>query len=139
MNAARGPRSVGQLMTPDPIVVNVDTALSDAAEIMDFYRVSGLPVVDWTGSLVGVISRTDLLHARTTEALWGAWPTLAVRHLMTRPAVTVTSETGVEEAAALMERLHINRLVVTDADGDTPIGLLSVTDLVRSMAERVVP
>jgi CBS domain-containing protein len=136
MNPAWEPRSVGELMTRDPIVAGVDMALADAAELMDFYRVSGLPVVDENGCLVGLISQTDLLHARTTEALWHAWPGLAVRHLMTQPAVTVTSNTAIDEAGNLMERLRIHRLVVVDADGETPIGVLSVTDLVRSMAER---
>lgn len=135
MTVTRDSRSVGDLMTSDPIVANIDLPLSDVAEMMDFYRVSGFPVVDWDGALVGVISRTDLLHARTTEALWRAWPGLTVRHLMARPAITVTSTTALDEAAELMERMHIHRLVVTD-ERDTPIGLLSVTDLVRSMAER---
>lgn len=130
-------RSVGELMTRDPIMASADMALADAAELMDFYRVSGLPVVDPDGCLIGVISKTDLLHARTTEALWHAWPGLAVRHLMTSPAVAVTADTAVDDAAALMERLHIHRLVVTGLDGATPIGVLSVTDLVRAMAERV--
>ena len=137
MNMEFEPRSVGELMTLDPIVASVDMPLGDAAALMEFYRVSGLPVVDWSGVLVGVISQTDLLHARTTEALWHAWPGLTVRHLMTQPAVTVSAGTPLEEAAAIMERLRIHRLVVTDADGETPIGVLSVTDLVRSMASRV--
>jgi CBS domain-containing protein len=102
---------------------------------MDFYRISGLPVVDWEGNLVGVISQTDLLHARTTEALWNVWPGLTVRHLMTRPAVTVTPDVSVEEAARIMEERRIHRLVVATADGDTPIGVLSVSDLVRAMSE----
>lgn len=136
MTAAWEPRSVAELMTSDPIVANVDMPLADVAELMDFYRVSGLPVVDWNGCVVGVISRTDLLHTRTTEELWHAWPGLVVRDVMTHPAVSVTSNTSVDEAAALMERLHINRLVVTDSDGETAIGLLSVTDLVHLMAER---
>jgi CBS domain-containing protein len=55
---------------------------------------------------------------------------------MTQPAVTVRSNTAIDEAMNLMERLRIHRLVVIDADGETPIGVLSVTDLVRSMAER---
>ena len=86
--------------------------------------------------VAGVISQTDLLHARTTEALWAAWPGLAVRHVMTSPAVTVTAGTRIEDAAALMERLKIHRLVVTDASGDAAIGILAVADLVRSMAGR---
>jgi CBS domain-containing protein len=133
MRAVSEPRTVGQLMTGDPVVANVDMPLAEAAAIMDFYRISGLPVVDWEGSLVGVLSQTDLLHARTTEALWGAWSALTVRHLMTHPAVAVTSDVSVEDAARLMEERRIHRLVVIGADGETPIGLLSVSDLVRSM------
>jgi len=102
---------------------------------MDFYRVTGLPVVDWEGHVVGVLNQTDLLHARTTEALWSVWPGLAVRHLMTEPAVTVTPDVTVDEAARLMEEHRIHRLVVTAADGETPIGVLSVSDLVGSMGE----
>jgi CBS domain-containing protein len=136
LSATQEPHSVGDLMTGDPIIASIDMPLADAAEMMDFYRVSGLPVVDWSGFLVGVISQTDLLHARTTEALWHAWPGLTVRHLMTRPAVTIRSSAALEEAAKLMERLRIHRLVVVAADGETPIGILSVSDLVRSMAER---
>jgi CBS domain-containing protein len=132
---AREPLTVGELMTGDPIVAVVDMPLSEAADLMDFYRISGLPVVDWGGSLVGVLSQTDLLHARTTEPLWHAWPGLAVRHLMTQPAVTVSARTTVEEAAQLMEQKHIHRLVVVDSGGETPIGVLSITDLVRSMIE----
>lgn len=128
--------TVGELMTGDPVLAHVDLSLSEAAGLMEFYRVSGLPVIDWEGRLVGVISQTDLLHARTTEALWHAWPGLTVRHLMTQPPVTVTSDLPVEEAARVMETRGIHRLVVTLADTETPIGVLSVSDLVRSMAER---
>jgi CBS domain-containing protein len=136
MNAVLDIQSVGDLMTDDPIVAQDDMPLADAAAIMDFYRVSALPVVDWNGSLVGVISESDLLHARTTESLWEGWLTLVVRQLMTQPAVTVTAETALDVAAELMERLRIHRLVVVDAEGETPIGVLSVSDLVHSMAER---
>jgi CBS domain-containing protein len=135
MRVVTEPRTVGELMTGDPVVTNVDTPLADAAAMMDFYRISGLPVVDWEGCLVGVVSQTDMLHARTTEPLWSAWPGLAVRHLMTRPAVTVTPDVSVEEAARIMDERRIHRLVVTTADGETPIGVLSVSDLVRAMSE----
>jgi len=138
MSANIAPRTVAELMTQDPVLAVADMSLHDAAELMEFYRVSALPVIDWDGCLVGVISQTDLLHARVTKALWQAWPGLTVRHLMTHPAVTVTSDSDVDEAAELMERLHIHRLVVIDADGESPIGVLSLTDLVRSMAEREV-
>jgi CBS domain-containing protein len=136
MNALTEPGTVGALMTDEPIVATIDLPLADAATMMDFYRVSALPVVDWSGCLVGVLSQTDLLHARTTEALWHAWPGLTVRHLMTRPAIAVTADTPIIDAAELMEQRRIHRLVVVARDGETPIGVLSVTDLVHSMVER---
>jgi CBS domain-containing protein len=131
--------TVGDLMTDDPVVVSTAMPLTEAAALMDFYRVSGLPVIDDEGVVVGVVSQTDLLHARATESLWGVWPGLAVRHLMSHPAVTVTAGVSVEQAARLMEERHIHRLVVTAADGETPIGVLSVSDLVRSMATGTQP
>ena len=138
MGTAVAPRSVAELMTRDPIVVHVDTPLLDAAQLMEFYQVTGLPVIDWTGSVVGVISQIDLLHARATSTLWRQWPGLAVRHLMTEPAVTVRSYALLDDAARLMEQHRIHRVVVVNVD-DEPIGVLSLTDLVRSMASGDLP
>jgi len=82
------PRLVGDLMALEPIVVRADMPLTEAAILMDRHQVSGLPVVDGGGTLVGVISDTDLLRARATEYLWANWPGLRVKHLMTSPALT---------------------------------------------------
>jgi len=134
-NVGVGP-CVGDFMTPEPLVAFEGMPLVDAAGLMDEHNISGLPVVDASGALVGVVSETDLLHARTTEGLWHAWPGLSVRHLMTRPAISVGADSNLEDAAGLMERLRIHRLVVVADDGRTPIGILSVSDLVHSMALR---
>ena len=128
--------TVAELMTSDPLVVPVDLPLVEAARLMEFFRVSGVPVVDWEGELVGVVSQTDLVHALTTAPVWDAWPGLTVRHLMTSPAVTVGAGAPVDEAARLLEEHHIHRLVVVAADGRTPIGILSATDIVRELAGR---
>ena len=55
---------------------------------------------------------------------------------MTEPAVSILANASVAEAADLMERLYIHRLVVVDPVEETPIGVLSLTDLVHAMAER---
>lgn len=136
MTAMPSMPTVAELMTGDPIVVPVDLTLQDAARLMEFYRVSGLPVVDWDGTLVGVVSETDLLHALTTGPLWEAWPGLSVRHLMTQPAITISAGAPAEDAARRMEEHHIHRLVVTAPDSETPIGVISASDLVRQLAER---
>ena len=121
MIAVRHARFVGQLMTSDPAVVSVDTPLADVAALMDFYRVSGVPVIDGNGAVVGVVSQTDLLHVRADALLWPAWETIEVQNVMTRPAVTVLTSTTIADASRLMDDCGIHRLVVIDSDGETPI------------------
>jgi FOG: CBS domain len=127
---------VADRMAPNPIVIRADASLTDAAALMDHHHVHGLPVVDHTGVLVGVLSQTDLNRARSTEYLWSNWPGLAVRHLMTSPAITVHRSTPLIIAARKMEQHQIHRLVVVeDGDEGSPIGVLSMTDLIHALAE----
>ena len=137
MTRSTGPSTVGDLMAVDPIVIGANMPLDEAADLLDRHGISGAPVVDAAGSLVGVLSQTDLIRARSTEYLWANWPGLAVRHLMTTPAVTVERSTPIVIAAARMERQRIHRLVVVaDDDKTLPIGVLSTTDVVHAIAER---
>jgi len=130
------PALVGTYMALEPIVIRADATLSAAAAVMARHGVHGLPVVDASGSLVGVLSQTDLNRARSTEYLWANWPGLAVRHLMTSPAVTIHRSTPLDVAARIMERHEIHRLVVvSDGDPALPIGVLSMTDLIRAIAD----
>jgi CBS domain-containing protein len=135
MTSSTAPMTVGELMALEPVVIQANATLDDAARLLDKFNINGVPVVDKAGSLVGVLSQTDLLRARSTEYLWTNWPGLAVRHLMTSPAITVTRSTPVPIAARKMERHHIHRLVVVADDDETlPIGILSTTDLIHAIA-----
>jgi CBS domain-containing protein len=135
MTSSNAQPTVGDRMTLEPIVVGMDASLNEAVRLMDEHNVSGLPVVDRSGSLVGVLSQVDLARARSTEHLWASWPGLAVRHLMTHPAVTVRRSVPLAVAIRRMERMRIHRLVVVDdRDPDLPIGVLSLTDIVHSVA-----
>jgi CBS domain-containing protein len=127
---------VADRMARNPILIHADASLTQAAEVMDGNHVHGLPVVDHTGALVGVLSQTDLNRARATEYLWVNWPGLAVRHLMTSPAITIHRSTPLIVAARKMEQHGIHRLVVVeDGDETTPIGVLSMTDLIHALAQ----
>ena len=128
-------RTVADLMTRDPISVRGDAALAEAARLLDANHISGLPVVDGDGALVGVLSQTDLVRARATQHLWSSWPGLAVRHLMSSPALTVGASAPLGEVAKVMEERHVHRLVVVADDERTPIGIISTSDLVRAIAE----
>ena len=133
MNATTA-RTVGEAMTRGLVTVRTTALLQEAAELMDAHRVHGLPVVDSHGGVVGVLSQTDLLRARVVEHLWTNLRGLAVRHVMTAPAITIGLHASLDDAAALMERERVHRLVVIGPDGATPVGVLSVTDLVHVMA-----
>ena len=127
--------TVGALMSTDPIVVPADAPLTQAAELLERHHIHGLPVVDAFGGVVGVVSQTDMLRARTTDDLWSRWPGLKVRHLMSSPALTISADADVADAANRMELERVHRLVVVGPDGRSPVGVLSTTDLVHGMLE----
>jgi CBS domain-containing protein len=140
MTSTTKPRTVGDCMALEPIVIRDNASLTEAIQVLDHQHVHGLPVVNASGSVVGVISQTDLARARASEHLWASWPGLAVRHLMTSPAVTVRRSTPLVIAARRMERHRIHRLVVVDDFDDLiPIGVLSMSDLVHAIAEETEP
>jgi CBS domain-containing protein len=136
MNETSTPLTVGQLMTPDPIVVSESSPAETAVRMLEEHEISGLPVVDSDGVLVGVISESDIVRARATQHLWSRWPGLRVRHLMHAPVLTADEAMTIEEAAETMERAHVHRLVVVAEDQRTPIGIVSTSDLVRALARR---
>ena len=127
----RSEARVGNMMSVDPVVIDAESPITDAEQLIKSYRISGLPVVA-DGALVGVISQTDLLNARSSELIGANWDRVKVRHLMSRPPVTVHLNTSVERAARLMLERHIHRLVVVDEE-ESPIGVLTSTDLLRTL------
>jgi CBS domain-containing protein len=131
--AAERPPVVADLMTGDPITVPDRVPLITADRLMRKAGVSGLPVVNEHGLLVGVLSRTDLM-AIVADPGRDPWQAISVASVMSSPAVTVRADVPVTEAAAVMEELRVHRLVVVDAQGDQPIGILSTTDLTRAAA-----
>jgi len=120
---------VGNLMTVDPVVIDPEASVHEAELLLKSYRISGLPVT-LDGVVVGVISQTDLLNARSSELIGANWDKVKGRHLMSRPAVTVHLATTVARAARIMLDDHIHRVVVVDEEG-APIGVLTATDLLR--------
>ena len=58
---------VKEIMTPDPITISQDSTISEAAQVMLAYRISGLPVVDSDGKLVGIITESDIFRISVQE------------------------------------------------------------------------
>ena len=71
--------TVSTLMAEAPVVVGEDETIASVAELLAGYEISGLPVVDASDQLVGVISETDLVRLRGWTLPWTAWHGVLVR------------------------------------------------------------
>ena len=124
---------VRDLMSLEPVTVRGGAPLVVADMLMRQFGVSGLPVIDGQGELIGVLSRTDLM-ALAGDPQVDAWQGRSVAATMTAPSLTVEADASLVEAAARMEEHHVHRLVVVEPQGGRPIGILSTTDIVRAVA-----
>lgn len=130
---------VREIMSKGVISCHPYTPIQEVAKLMTDHNISALVVVNDDGTLAGIVSQTDLVNVRVHEEYWEQWRGLSAKHIMTREVVTVSPETTLKEAARLMKERGIHRLVVTEEkDGKVyPIGVISMTDIVRAMAKGV--
>ncbi len=125
---------VRDLMAPSPVTIQAESSLAQVAETLAEYDVSGLPVVDRGGAVIGVISQTDIVRLRGGSMPTSGTHALLVRDLMTHPAITGPASASLHEAARLMTEHRVHRLVVVAERGGGPIGVISESDVVREVA-----
>ena len=101
---------VKDIMTTHVVAVRPDASCREMAALLRAHRVSGVPVVDAEGIVVGVVSETDLLTRRATTECTAA-------DLMTCPAVTTSPDELVSHVARLMSRRKLRRVPVVDSRG----------------------
>jgi CBS domain-containing protein len=114
-------------MTSPAIAVRPEAPLRDVAALLSERGVSGAPVVDAEGRVLGVLSQTDVV-ARVRSRRGGA---LVAGDVMTQPAVTVRPNAPAAEAAASL--VDLGRLPDVDVRGRL-VGVVSRSDLVRAFA-----
>jgi len=147
---------VRSIMTSNPATIGPDAKIWEAANAMLDRRVSGLPVINDEGRLLGIISESDFLHRGEIHAdgPHGLWRTLFasraslaeeyakafgqnVGEVMSSPAAAVEPETPIEAAAGLMAKNNIKRLPVVE-DGKL-VGIVTRSDImgafVRELAQ----
>jgi CBS domain-containing protein len=136
-------RTVGEAMTRQVLTVHPNTPFKEIAQILVGQGIDAVPVVDETGTLLGVVSGSDLtcheepapsigsllVHGRTERVHARKRRGRTARELMSSPACTVSPSVGVCEATATMHRRHVGRLVVVD-QGHV-VGILTRSDVLR--------
>jgi CBS domain-containing protein len=143
-------RTVEQVMTRSVITVTPETPIMEVARILVDSGVSGMPVVDAQGHVVGVVSEGDLLVKEAGHPASSRRPLARVfgigresreqvakveartaGDLMTSPPVMITAGRAIQAAAELMTARSINRLPVVDEHGRL-LGIVTRADLVRA-------
>jgi CBS domain-containing protein len=137
-------------MTTDVVAVAPETSVRQVAQTMLRHRISGVPVVDATGKLVGIVSEGDLMRRPEsgTERRRSWWLALLAapedsaldyikshgqhaKDVMTSPVVTTDAETPISEVAAVLEEKRIKRVPVLK-EGRL-VGIVSRADLLHGL------
>jgi CBS domain-containing protein len=137
-------------MSTQVVTIHAESPITEAAKLMLDHNISGLPVTDASGQVVGIVTEHDLLRRRTngpgSRRHWlrlmiekakitnesARFQEAKVQEVMTRNPLTVTEDTPVEEACRLVEQRAIKRLPVV-RDGQL-VGIVARADLVRALA-----
>ena len=115
-------------MVSDPVTVGPDASISQLDELCGHYKVSGLPVVDGGGNLLGIITNRDLRFVPPER-----WDALTVGECMTPRERLITGSAGIsrEDAKALLAEHRIEKLPLID-DAGRLTGLITVKDFVKT-------
>jgi CBS domain-containing protein len=138
------------VMQRDVKTVSAETPIEQAVQLMVTRRISGLPVVDSGGTVVGILSEGDLIRrvelgTELKIPAWQAWFTgpgpeartyarshaRKVGEVMTKPVVSVSPDTELSEVIALMESRRIKRVPVIESG--RLVGILTRSDLLRAL------
>ena len=112
-------------MIVDPVTINERAIVSEAMNIMDRFRISGVPVVDGDGLLVGIITNRDLRFETRSD--------IPVSEVMTpQPLVTAPVGTTLDEAKVKLQKHRIEKLLIVDDDGRLK-GLITVKDIQKAI------
>ena len=147
--------SVRDIMTSDVVTVRPDASLADAAKLLLAFKISGLPVVDSNGQLVGIVTEADFLSAlgipshhpthsvwQTLESIFNSSPVKflipnTVADIMSKNTVTINSKKTLNDVIDTMKRHHVKRLVVV-SEHSKVMGIITRSNLVNVILQQVL-
>lgn len=144
------------IMTTDVITVTADTTVEQLAKILVEKKISGVPVIDQSNRIIGMVSEADLivrdskLHIPSYLNIFGSMiflenpkildeevrkaAAVKVPELMSKEVISVTEGTSIEEIATIMVEKKVNRVPVVQ--DDQLVGIISRGDIVKSMVKK---
>lgn len=117
-----------EIMSWEVITMHVDTPLQDVVRRLVDEEISGAPVVDDAGKLVGMISKTDIAHAAVDPRVHDLLEAKTAADLMMPIIFCLTDDATVAQAAQIMVQEHVHRVPLISADGRV-VGIVSSLDL----------
>ncbi len=142
--------SVQDVMTNNVYSVTKDTEVQEAANILSERKISGMPVINEQGRVIGVISEADILASAGLgkkraagdflrrlmgEAVTGRRPGHRAGDVMTSPPITTGPFEDIKEVAVVLDKHRIKRLPVVDNDGKL-LGIISRGDIIRAIGAK---
>ncbi len=144
------------VMSTDPVCVAPSTRIRELAQIFEEHEISGMPVVDQEGRVIGVVSKTDLIRrcAEGTDDIPPAYlfeilseqgdedatsevmpePLVCVEDFMTEDPLMVGPDISVSTVARLMCERRVHRVIVADKD-NFPVGIITSMDLLDALSK----
>jgi CBS domain-containing protein len=114
------------IMTRKVATIHPGASVQEAAQLLDQKRISGAPVVDPDGKIIGIITEADIISKVDREGLY-------VSDIMSHDVIAVDEETPVGEIAALLTERKIKRVPVVE--NGKLVGIVSRADIVHAVAE----
>jgi CBS domain-containing protein len=114
------------IMTSKVCTIRPEASAQEAAQLLSQKRISGLPVVDPDGKIIGIVTEADIISKVHQEGL-------LVADIMSHEVIAVDEETSVSEIASLLTKRRIKRVPVVEKG--KLVGIVSRADIVNAVAQ----
>jgi CBS domain-containing protein len=145
-------KTAADIMTRDVKTIPAEATLQEVATLLTTHDISGAPVVDDNGKVIGIISESDLISEakkrsalphiaafgvflvpeETLERVYHGGATLLAEEVMSRKIVSVSPDTKVQNIATIMVQEKVNRVPVMNEDNEL-LGIITRHDLLRGL------